>query len=40
MLYNPAVFEANAPDMDAEAYLELHKSFYLLEPLEEKWASG
>jgi hypothetical protein len=37
MLSNPAVFEANAPDMDAEAYIELHESFYLLEPLEERW---
>jgi hypothetical protein len=37
MLSNPAVFEADAPDMDAEACIELHESFYLLEPLEEKW---
>ncbi len=39
MLSNPAVFEANAPDMDAEDYIAamiaLHKSFYLLEPMEE-----
>ncbi len=26
VLSNPAVFEANAPDMDAEAYIELHES--------------
>jgi hypothetical protein len=38
MLSNPAVFEANAPDMDAEACIELHESLYLLEPLEERWA--
>ena len=37
MLLNPADFEANAPDMDAEAYIELHESCYLLEPLEERW---
>jgi hypothetical protein len=36
MLSNPAVFEANASDMDAEAYIELHESFYLLEQLEER----
>ncbi len=37
MLSNPAVFEAYTPDMDAEAYTELHESFYLLEPLKERW---
>ena len=37
MLQNPALFDANAPDMDAEAYIELHESCYLLEPLEERW---
>ncbi len=37
MLSNPAVFEADAPDMDAEAHIELRESFYLLEPLEERW---
>ena len=37
MLSNPAVFEANAPDMDAEEYIALHESFYLLEPLDERW---
>ncbi len=37
MLSHPAVFEANEPDMDADAYMELHESICLLEPLEEKW---
>ncbi len=42
MLLNPAVFEANAPDVDAKAYIELHESFHLLEPLQKrlgKWVS-
>ncbi len=40
MLSNPVVFEANTPDMDAEDYIALHESFYLLEPMEERWVSG
>ncbi len=34
---NPAMFAANSPDMDAEDYIALHESFYLLEPMEERW---
>ncbi len=37
VLSNPAVFEANSPHMDAEDYIALHESFYLLEPMEERW---
>ncbi len=37
MLANPAMFEANSPDMDAEDYIALHELFYLLEPMEERW---
>ncbi len=37
MLANPAMFSANSPDWDAEDYIGLHESFYLLEPMEEKW---
>ena len=37
MLANPAMFEANSPDMDAEDYIALHESFDLLEPMEERW---
>ena len=37
MLSNPAMFEANTPNFHAEDYIELHESFYLLEPLEERW---
>ena len=37
MLECPAVFEALVPDWDAEDFIALHESFYLLEPLEERW---
>ena len=37
MLTNPAQFEANHPEMDAEDYIVPHESFHLLEPLEERW---
>ncbi len=37
MLANPAIFSAISPDWDAEDYIGLHKSFYLLEPMEERW---
>ena len=37
MLSNPVMFEENSPDMDAEDYITLHESFYLLEPMEERW---
>ena len=37
MLSNPVLFEANAPGMDAEDYIALHESFYLIEPMEERW---
>jgi hypothetical protein len=37
MLSNPVVFSAVAPHMDAEDYIELHESFYLVEPMEERW---
>jgi hypothetical protein len=37
MLKCPAVFEELVPDWDAEDYIALHESFYLLEPLEERW---
>jgi hypothetical protein len=38
MLSNPAGFAAHSPrDFDAEDYIGLHESFYLLEPLEERW---
>ena len=37
MLANPVVFDAVRPDLDAEDYIALHESFYLLEPLGERW---
>ena len=37
MLSNPAVFEVNSPDMTAEDCIGLHESFYILEPMEERW---
>ncbi len=37
MLANPAIFSANSPEWDAEDYIGLHESFYLLEPMEERW---
>ena len=37
VLSNPAMFEANSPDMDAEDYIALQESCYLLEPMEERW---
>jgi hypothetical protein len=37
MLKNPVVFEALVPDMDAEDYIELHESFFFMEPLDERW---
>jgi hypothetical protein len=37
MLKCPAVFEALVPEWDAEDYIRLHESFYLMEPLEERW---
>ncbi len=37
MLANPAMFSAISPDWDAEDYIGLHESFYLLEPMEERW---
>ena len=37
MLSNPVMFEENSPDMDAEDCIALHESFYLLEPMEERW---
>jgi hypothetical protein len=37
MLANPAIFSGNSPDWDAEDYIGLHESFYLLEPMEERW---
>jgi hypothetical protein len=37
VLSNPAMFDANTPDFNAEDYIELHESFYLLEQLEEQW---
>jgi hypothetical protein len=36
-LKNPVVFEALVPEMDSEDYIELHESFYLMEPLDERW---
>ena len=37
MLENPAMFSEINPYWDAEDYIGLHESFYLLEPMEEKW---
>ena len=37
MLDNPAMFSEINPYWDAEDYIGLHESFYLLEPMEEKW---
>ena len=37
MLSNPAEFEVNSPDMDAEDYIGLHESFYILEPMQDRW---
>ena len=37
MLKCPVVFEALVPEWDAEDFIALHESFYLLEPLEERW---
>ncbi len=37
MLANPAMFSAISPDWDTEDYIGLHRSFYLLEPMEERW---
>ena len=37
MMENPAQYEARNPDKTWEEYVELHESFYLLEPLEEMW---
>ena len=37
MLKCPVVFEALVPDWDAEDYIRLHESFYIMEPLDERW---
>ena len=37
MLENPGDFEGAEPDMDAEEMIALHESFYLLQPLAERW---
>jgi hypothetical protein len=37
MLANPAMFAASSPDWEPEDYIGLHESFYLLEPMEERW---
>ncbi len=37
VLANPAMFSASSPDWDAEDYIGLHESFYLLEPMEKRW---
>jgi hypothetical protein len=36
MLKCPVVFAALVPDWDAEDYIRLHESFYLMEPLDER----
>jgi hypothetical protein len=37
MLANPIEFENDNPDMTIEEMLELYESFYMIEPIEEKW---
>ncbi len=37
VLANPALFEDNNPTLTCEEIVELLESFYLLQPLEEKW---
>ena len=37
MLENPAGHFENYPEDDAEAYIAVHESFYLLQPLGESW---
>ena len=37
MLANPAIFAATSPEWGPEDYIGLHESFYLLEPMEERW---
>ncbi len=35
MMDNPAQFENDEPDLSAEDIVDLHETFYLMEPLEE-----
>ena len=37
MMDNPTMYEEYNPDLTLEDIVELHESFYLLEPLEERW---
>ena len=40
MLANPIQFESDHPDMTIGEIIELYESFYLLEPIGEKWVGG
>jgi hypothetical protein len=37
MLANPIQFESDHPDMTIDEMVQMYESFYLLEPIEEKW---
>ncbi len=37
MLANPIQFESDHPDMIIDEMVELYESYYLVEPIEEKW---
>ena len=37
MLANPIQFETDHPDMTIEEMVDLYESFYMVEPIEEKW---
>jgi hypothetical protein len=40
MLANPIQFESDHPDITIDEMVELYESFYLVEPIEEKWGLG
>ncbi len=37
MMSNPIQFESDDPEMTIDELIDLYESFYLLEPVEEKW---